>query len=257
MNTLTMYGITYSPWTYKARWALAWHRLDYRYKEYVVMLSKPLLRLRLNRWSKPITAPLAVVNGQILDSSLKIAQWADEQGAGSSLHMNHADVKAWDHVADEFMQLGRFRLTHGYASDARALKAAVPPVFQRMPGALFLGKMGLRYMKKTYPLDVQPETVEDQMAERLRAVRAGLKDREHFLSGPSYADISVACALQMVDPVEDALLPLAPEARPHWSSTRLTEEFADLLQWRDGIFSTLGAPRIGEGAGGSPIRGSE
>ncbi len=245
MSTLKLHGILYSPWTYKARWALSWHGIEYRYSEYLMMISKLAMRLRLNRWSTPITVPIGLVDGRVLNNSLDIAQYADEVGAAASLKAGSPEVAQWDQLADECMQLGRFRLTSTYADDPRALKAAVPHPFRRLPGALFLGKMGLRYMRKTYPLDVSLAQVDDRIAQFLHRVREALGGGDYLLSEPSYADITVAATLQIVDPVPETYIPMEPSARPHWGSERLREEFSDVCAWRDRLFQSMNAPQLG------------
>ena len=42
----TLYGLTQSAWTEKARWALEHHGIAYRYHEHVPVLGEVLLRLK-------------------------------------------------------------------------------------------------------------------------------------------------------------------------------------------------------------------
>ena len=46
---LDLYGIAYSPWTAKARWALDHHKIPYRYREHLILFGMPELRWRLKK----------------------------------------------------------------------------------------------------------------------------------------------------------------------------------------------------------------
>ena len=242
MTQPIVFGLAYSPWTYKARWALARAGIQYRYREYLPMVGKAGMRLRLNRWSSPITVPLMQVGKDVYSSSWDIACFADGDDA---LQTSNPAVKRWNESADRLLELGRIRISLAIQDDRDALKAAVPPMLQNLPGAVALAKMGANYMLKTYPVSTQPEHIEKEMAAILEQVREGLSGRATLGDKPSYADMTVASSLQMISPVSEALIPLDPRLKSVWSSPTLAESFGDLCAWRDEIFRVLDAPRFG------------
>ena len=65
-----LYGIAYSPWTMKARWALDHHKIPYRYREHLILFGMPELRWRLKKPFGDITVPLLVNGGgnSVMDS---------------------------------------------------------------------------------------------------------------------------------------------------------------------------------------------
>jgi len=244
MSKLKLYGITFSPWTYKARWALSHHHIPYDYSEYAVMMDKLSTRIRLRHFTGSLTVPAARIGKTLLLSSHEIASYADGIGEGESLHVDSSEVLAWDALAEEFQRLGRYRLTRSFASDPLALKESLPGPLQRIPGAALMGKLGIQYMLRTYPVACDLEGANQRMREILLQVRTQLESGDHLIGKPSYADMAVASMLQMVDPVGSEFIPLEASAQPHWREESLSEEFRDLTAWRDRIFELLGAPTI-------------
>lgn len=70
----TLIGLSYSPWTRKARWALDHHGLSYTFVEHLPMLGEPLLRWKLRRWRAPVTVPAFIDKGARLMDSCTIAR---------------------------------------------------------------------------------------------------------------------------------------------------------------------------------------
>ncbi|MEE2786546.1 MAG: glutathione S-transferase N-terminal domain-containing protein [Myxococcota bacterium] len=241
----TLYGLAYSPWTYKARWALARKGIEYRYKEYVPMVGKIPLRVALNRWSAPLTVPLMKWDKAILDSSWAIATQADTMVDAPPLHTDLPDVQTWNEIADRILELGRIRISLDILDDEPALRAALPTGLQGLPGGLFIARTGARYMLKTYPVSTSPSELIGQMAVHLEAVRQGLKAGDFLLGEPTYADMTIASSLQMIDPADTQLIPLDERLHQIWSCTRLKQDFEDLCTWRDMVMAKLDAPRLG------------
>jgi glutathione S-transferase len=83
----TLYGLSQSPWTEKARWALDHHSVAYRYHEHVPVLGELLLRAKAR--SRPrgtkASVPLLTDGDAVLCSSLAIARHAESIGRGDPL----------------------------------------------------------------------------------------------------------------------------------------------------------------------------
>ncbi|HVK98265.1 MAG TPA: hypothetical protein VM553_00560, partial [Dongiaceae bacterium] len=68
-------------------------------------------------------------------------------------------------------------------------------------------------------------------------IRQQLNEKPFLLeSGFSYADITIIAAMQVVKPAQSRHIPIGPAGRPCWTCTELAAEFADLLEWRDGVY---------------------
>src|SRR4051812_15683513 len=92
-------AIDYSPWSEKARWALDLRRVPYREEAYVPMLGELPLRLRLRRFTGPMTVPvLFTEDGRALTDSLAIARFAEEVGRGAPLFPSGRDgeIARWN-----------------------------------------------------------------------------------------------------------------------------------------------------------------
>ena len=73
---ITLYGVGYSPWTERARWALDHHRIAYRYREHLPMLGEPMLRRRARAagQAKP-TAPQPACSPIWLQAAARWRSW--------------------------------------------------------------------------------------------------------------------------------------------------------------------------------------
>ena len=113
----TLYGLTQSPWTEKARWALEHHGVAYRYHEHLPFLGEVLLRLKA-RPRPPGTkasVPLLVDDDQVLPSSLAIARHADTLGRDKPLFPSgqEREVERWADLSDRMIGAGRARVLVG------------------------------------------------------------------------------------------------------------------------------------------------
>jgi glutathione S-transferase len=241
---LQLHGIEYSPWTYKARWALAWHGISYRYREYLPMVGKLGMRFRLGRWSEPITVPVATADKDVYGNSWDIARFADATGTGESLATQTDEVAHWNRIADRILELGRIRISLAVARDRGAQRASLPKPLRFMPGATVLARLGVQYMLKTYPVESAHDRLTIEMADILEEISDALVGRDYLLDRFSYADMTIAASLQMVHPVHGPFIPLEDAVRPHWYHQELAEAFAPLCLWRDALFDAHNAPQL-------------
>lgn len=240
----TLYGMSQSPWTEKARWALDHHDVAYAYHEHVPLAGEVLLRakLRKHRGTKPTSVPLfAAADGALYTSSLEIARHADRVGRGTALfpHGSADDVERWNELSDRMIGVGRVRVLARLRSDRELQREALPgfvPGFVR--GALASSSsLASRFLaaKHGVPADVEGE-VERTLRPALREVRRALAGGRYLVGGAlSYADVAIAAALRAVRPESRA--PIGPATRAAWSDESLAREFEDLLMWRDAIYA--------------------
>lgn len=239
MSQATLYWIPFSPWSQKARWALRHHRVSYRSKLFLPMVGTLGLRRATGRWRGPLTVPCWIGDEGVLMDSLAIARRAEALGDGLPLFPagHEAEIEAWNTRSEAMLAAGRALTTHSVAQDPKALVESVPPPFGRLPGiGKGFGALGVRYLARKYGFaetDLDSHTT--TLVAGLDALRAGLEGRETLLDRFSYADITMALALQFVQPT--AWQPVGPASRPHWTRPALAAEYADLIAWRDRIIA--------------------
>ncbi|MCA9593450.1 MAG: glutathione S-transferase family protein [Myxococcales bacterium] len=238
----TLYHISYSPWSEKARWAIAERGVRVTAREYLPMLGEPLVRVHARRFTGRVTMPLLVDGRRVLADSFDIARWADERGSGAPLFppASLADIRQLNELGERVMTAGRARTTARAAERPEVLVESVPPPIARLrPLALATGRFGTRYLARKYGFSVaRANAYLKEMREALTELRRRLAERNTFLGDFSYADIAVAPALQFVEPVADRFVRLGPASRQTWREPELAEEFADLVAWRDRLYAS-------------------
>jgi glutathione S-transferase len=239
--TLRLYGMSFSPYSEKARWALDHHRVPYAWGEHVPMVGELPLRMRAGRLRGKVSVPLAVDGDTVLRDSLAIAKHADRVGAGSPLFPDHGAVDAWNERSDAALGAGRVLFVARSVEDREALRESLPGwVPGPLRGAMTpLAASATRFIARKYGADAvaQAEAMAT-MREALGALRAALSGRSSVLEGFSYADIAMAVVLQMVSPVDSAYVPLGPARRRAWTEPTLAKDYADLVEWRDGLYAS-------------------
>lgn len=239
MRTRTLYGITQSPWTQRARWALDHHGVTYRYHEHLPMLGELLLRraAKLKEKGKKASVPLLVDGSDAIMGSFEIARWAEANGRGAPLFKRDPEAEKqiahWNDVAERMTNVGRTRVFIELPKNKLAQKEALPSF---VPGFMAgSASLAVSFLAKKYavPTDLDAE-VKQVLRPALEELRAALAGKSYLLDTFTYADISVACALQAVRPHDRA--PLGPGARQTWTDEQLASEFDDLLMWRDAVY---------------------
>jgi glutathione S-transferase len=241
----TLYGITMSPWTEKARWALDHHGLTYDFHEHVPILGEIFLRMKANKAEgrKPgekASVPLLVDGDAILPSSLAIARYSDGIGKGEALFPKgeEAEVERWAALSDRMISAGRSKVLGGLRSNRTAQKEALPPFLPGfMKGAFTpMASMAATFLASKHGV---PEDAEAEASAHLRPalleVREAKGDREYILGRLTFADFAIASALRAVRPEPTA--PFGPGTREIWSNDALAGEFEDLLAWRDALYA--------------------
>ena len=238
----TLYGLSQSPWTEKARWALDHHAITYRYHEHTPLMGELLLRIKArNRPSgTKATVPLLVDDNEVLTSSLAIARHADKAARGDkSLFPPEWDdeIARWADVSDQIIGAGRARVLAGLRTNRDAQLEALPGFLpdalrgafapMAVTAASFLGS------KYAVPWDSEAE-VEKTLRPALDEVRRALGGRPHLFRRFSFADVAIAAALHAVRPW--AKSPIGPATRTIWTNEALATHYADLLAWRDAIY---------------------
>ncbi|UJR82312.1 glutathione S-transferase family protein [Sandaracinus amylolyticus] len=232
-------GMPYSPWSIQARWALDHHALEYEYEIYTPMLGEPVLRARMGWPRGPVTVPVLFEGTLVVRESVDIARHADRIGSATPLFPKgrEADVVHWTGLSDVVMRAGRALLTPRMQRSPRALEESMP---SWIPGMLRRASLPaadatLKYLVRKHGVRAE-EAEQDRGTIRwtLRKLRDALERGEHVIGEPSFADVAMASALQIVRPSEH-LVPLGEATRAAWTDETLAREHEDLLAWRDRI----------------------
>ncbi len=231
-------GLAVSPWSEKAKWALAHHRVSYRYVEYVPMLGALHLRFLTGRFRGKVTVPVYVDEKTVLSDSLEIARYADEHGSGTPLFPSH-EVEAWNVESEAALAAGRALTLVRVKADKAAQREQLPPF---IPEALRgparpMASLGITYVLRKYGAGSESADAHRATLRRvLEATRARLAGKEYLLGEFSYADIVMAVVFQFVKPVDERFFPLGPHTRAAFTLDEFVAEFPDLLAWRDRVY---------------------
>ncbi|GIL86142.1 hypothetical protein Vretimale_13841 [Volvox reticuliferus] len=239
-----------SAWSLKARFALKYHCIKYRTTPYLPLFGELKLRIRLWEWRRKLTVPVMFTpNDGVLMQSYDIAQWADRHSARPDAvrlfpEGKEAQVSSWNAKSDVVLFFGRSSLVEFLLSDPAAMRQQMPP------GLRWLGPLGTalmvaiaRRLRDKYREEANRTSLTkalDVLREAQAALRApgalGPDGERHLVGGAlTYADMAMAVAVQTLKPFS----PLsAANARPQLKVFQpYQEEFADLIAWRDALFT--------------------
>lgn len=251
MTTPTLWGLSISPWTERARWALDHHQVRYRYLEHTPMLGEPALRWRARRReSGRATVPLWIDDQRVLADSDAIARLADQSCTGSAASLfpaeHDAAIRELSRAADRAMNSLRVLVVAGMLADPEAQLESLPP---QIPGPLRgplrgIARVGTRFLGRKYAADLAQldacERVAHEFAEQLRAQ---LGDRQHLFDDRlSYADIVAATVINGFTGGDPIRLRNKPGTRRAWTQPKLAEAFPDLARWRDKLYEQRPRP---------------
>lgn len=239
-------GISYSPWTEKAKWALDHHRVPYSYREHLLMLGMPALRAHTGRWRGEITVPLLLDGKQRCWDSFEIARYAEQRGQASNTASlfppgMQEKITELNILSEEGLDAGRSVILGRMAKDPEARRENIPTFVPRPLKLLMVPivSLGMNYVAREFNIDpgAAAKNLErlDSVLERVSDVlrRSG---GTYFLGQFSYADIALAVVLQFVNPVENDYVRIGPGVRRCWTDVELSRKFDYLVKWRNNLY---------------------
>jgi len=242
MPTAHLYGMTYSPWTERARWALDYHRIPYRYHEHVPLLGEPWLRFRARHTGRTTASvPLFIDASGSYGDSVDIIKHADQFTAGRPLVHDSAVTQSWAERLEPALNTLRARVAVAVLDDPEATREAATtaaPAF--LAGALRPVAVHVaQFLADKYDFRVSREAVDLDVPRRVFSeLRDELAGRDHLIGEAlSAVDILAATSLQGVQPVSDIYISLKPATRRAWRCESLVNEFTDLIDWRDRLYT--------------------
>jgi glutathione S-transferase len=236
MPTPTLIGLTYSPWTHRARWALDHHGIGYTFQEYLPVVGEPLLRARAGKWSGKISVPVLLTPHGAITDSIEIVRHADSIGSAARLYDGHEEAVAqWHPIAEEALAAARGLVIAAIEHNPRAQEESVAlplPAVLKRPTA----KFGTWMLTRKWQARQPEEVAERKLVTALEDLRAALDGKEYLDREFSLADILMANVVQCVQPVADQYIRLKPATRETWTRPTLAARFGDLVGWRDQLF---------------------
>jgi glutathione S-transferase len=244
MSTLPrLVVLPYSPWSERARWALEHHDLRYQTVVHAPVLGERRLRRLIGGRTGRVTVPVLLDQDTVLTESWDIARYADRVGSGSKLipAEREDEIRHWNDLADRTMVAGRALVVAALLRSPGALDESAPPSIPTWarPALRPFARQATRWFARKYELNLEDTSAyERTMREGLDTLRSALSGGSPYLLGSfSYADIVTATALQGVSPVAEVFIRLPPATRQAWTQEHLAHDYADLIQWRDDLYS--------------------
>ena len=235
-SQLLLIGESFSPWTKKARWALEYCGLIYDYKEYTPTLSEPGLRWRLRQWSGSVSVPVLFADREIFRGSWDIARYANE-AAGDARLGDMELIASWNEVSESGLSEGRTNVVRCILGNKQALKEALPDfVPEKLRHLLsFVARNAVQRLDQKYAHLVKPGSLRQALGKTREALKNS--DNDYLLDHFSYADISMAVLLEVIAPIVETQPPLGPATQACWKNETLSDEFVDLVDWRNRLAS--------------------
>jgi glutathione S-transferase len=242
-------GLIYSPWSEKARFALDARRVPYVYRHYQPVVGEPALRLKLRRFTGPVTVPvLTLDDGRVLADSADIARWADGQGEGPRLFPpeHEAAVSRFIALSERALAAGRALSLRRMLTDDAALTEMLPrPMRSLGPLAVGIGRVAITRTLRKYGGDREDrEAARRTLTGALEEMRATLakaprgEGPQTLLGQLTFADIAMAQVLVSVEPPPSGLK-LGRATRRTFVDPELRAPWADLVAWRDALYGAF------------------
>lgn len=240
--------LRYSPWSEKARWALAARSVSYTHRTYSPLLGEPALRLKLRRLSGPVSVPvLTDDDGRVYSDSSDIARWADARGEGPRLFPEGQDARIaeWVALSERGLSAGRGLSLRRLLTDDEGLFEMVPRKLRSLGGAArAIAAFGVRRTLAKYgAADRSNAELEGELGQVLETLRGALaKVQAEGDGGPwlllgtfSFADVAMAQVLAFVSPPAFGLR-MGKATRRTFTDPALLARFPDLVAWRDALY---------------------
>lgn len=250
-------GLSYSPWTDKARWALDHHGVRYRFTEYVPLVAELGLRRRIWRATKRLGGRVSVPvlfteEGEVFTDSLSIARFADRVGQGGSLFPEGSldAIETWHRRSELVLEAGRSLMVRAMRDSPDALRESAPPFVPRWLKPT-VASVGVSYVSRKYGVPsrdpLEDERAIDLALEQLASALGGSPGPFVLGEAFTFADVAMAVSLCFVLPPDSRFLHVGRGLRHTMTRDLLAEKHRDLIEWRDRTYErrlTYGTPSV-------------
>ncbi|MEZ4307024.1 MAG: glutathione S-transferase N-terminal domain-containing protein [Polyangiaceae bacterium] len=239
---IELVGLSYSPWTEKARWALEHHSVSFRYVEHMPMVGELALRWRVGRPTGKATVPVLSTPGGPVTDSLAIAEYAEHQGRGARLFPagKRGAIAQWNARSESLLAAARglvvARTARNEGALAEALPGFVPPNLRRR--LAFVAATGTAFFRAGNTASTPKAKAPPRRRRRGAAPSARASPAAPTCSAASPTPTSPRPSRSVIAPRRRRALAPPPQ-REKPGETRPRPDFADLLDWRDALFARL------------------
>jgi glutathione S-transferase len=234
MTPYPLIGMTISPWSHKALWALDVCGVPYTFKQYLPPFHELLLRLRTGRFRGPISVPVLLGPEGAIWGASDIAAFANQYAAKQTGKAQLGDLQAaavWSELSDEALAEGRARVMRDSLADAESLDDYMPFIPAAMRKSMrWLVRDTLQKVDDKYAHLVVPGAIARALAKTREQLSTS--GGQYLLGQFSYADIAMAAVLEGVEPLKTRRVQRSPKSRALWTVPDLATEYRDLLAWR-------------------------
>jgi glutathione S-transferase len=241
--TATLHGLSYSPWTERARWALDHHRVPYVWRPHRLYLEERSLRRRARvQPGQRATVPLFVVGDTIVRDSIEIVRHADRVGGGPRLVHDERELAELVEIFEPGLRAMRGRVTAGTLESPACIREHASEVVPSFMAGLLTPVVvrAARFIGDKYDALLERDGRNlDAIGATLRAARARIDtSRVPDARTLRIEHILLATFLQGIRPVNAPHIRLGPASREVWTCTPLLEEARELLTWRDAVYTS-------------------
>ncbi|EDM76829.1 hypothetical protein PPSIR1_04453 [Plesiocystis pacifica SIR-1] len=240
----TLWGLHYSPWTEKARWALDVNEVDYRYREHLPMIGELPLRWHTRSRDKgvPASVPLLLDEAGSHGDSEQIARRAELLGKGFGLFPEGGDatLAEWTERAQAALEHARALVIHATTQSDLAQIESLPPAVPSLMRRSMRGvaRRGARFLARKYGAD--PSALDEHeraLQEFCSALAKALARGDHLIEDRlSYADMVCAVAVNAMNPPAH-LFRHKPATRGVWTREAIVEAHPEVFAWRDRLYA--------------------
>lgn len=233
----TLFTLSYSPWSERARWVLLHHRWNFEERRHVPFLGEFALRRAARRWSGKVSVPLLVDGDTSVQDSLEIARYVDARGEAERLLLPDCETSIGElnKLAESVVDAFRGRGIQLVAQDPEFALTFTPQVLRSMPLAAAASRFGSGLLARKYGVDMHG--TRERIRDGIAAMRATLGGKQYVNDRFSYADILIATTLHLMAPVGDQYIRMDPIMQRAWRDDELAREFSDLISWRDELYA--------------------
>ena len=233
----TLYVLSYSPWSERARWVLLHHRWSFDERRYLPFIGELALRLAARRWSGKISVPLLVDGATSVQDSLAIARYVDARGEAERLLLPEYDasIQEINVIAEQTVGAFRAQGIQLVAQNPEFALTFTPAALRGFPLAVAMSRFGSRLLVRKYGVDMHG--ARERIRGGITRMRAALGGRPYVHDRFSYADILIATTLHLMAPVGNRFIPMDPAMERLWRDDELAREFSDLVAWRNELYA--------------------
>lgn len=230
-----LYGLRYSPWTERARFALDVCDVQHTMQGHQPILGELTLRLKAKSLSHKTVPILVTASGDVIKDSFDIARfaWASTPQLWEQWQTHEKAIMDAYALSERILNLSRLFALKRMKESPKTLEAQVP---RWMPMKAAVGSMGVNLFAYKYGLDMPTAIDRESLNQALLALKEKILDRQYVSDQFSMADILLAVSLGAILPVSNEHIRINRGIRDAWTDEVSVSNFPEVFEWRDNIY---------------------